>query len=498
MFVHQPRLRVVAVVVLMLLMDSVAMSFQGLVLPPAAPPATRSVPQYPPNAFASATNSRIFSSGPISPADEAAVPVPVPAQAVSPRPTSPVPEPVVSAATQPMDSYVYEPQFQNRTIYTQQNNEPNDWFSVEALLWWTSHVNVPVIATTSPQLTPGLQAGVLGQPGTGVVFGGAELFDLAQGGFRIRGGHWFDRNDGSGWQGEFFMLGSRGHNFSSNSNGDPIVARPFTNALNGAQDARQVAYPGQAFGALNFNAETRLYSIGLNYWAELVEDGCSCCSSACSECGRPQKSCGTSSCDRRNDRVLGLKLGPRFIHLDETVLVDEMRTTVASGDQLRILDSFKSENSFLGGEIGLQARRQYRDLSLDLGLNLALGATRQELDVRGQTSVMSGGTTTLTSGGFYAQSTNSGSWHRDRFSLVPSLECAIGYELQRGWRFSVAYNLMYWTNVMRAAEQIDSTINPNLFPPSVATAADPARPARLFKEADYLAHGLSIGFEKRW
>ena len=121
------------------------------------------------------------------------------------------------------------------------------------------------------------------------------------------------------------MLGSRGHNFSSNSNGDPIVARPFTNALNGAQDARQVAYPGQAFGALNFNAETRLYSIGLNYWAELVEDGCSCCSSACSECGRPQKSCGTSSCDRRNDRVLGLKLGPRFIHLDDTVLVDEMR-----------------------------------------------------------------------------------------------------------------------------------------------------------------------------
>ena len=81
---------------------------------------------------------------------------------------------------------------------------------------------------------------------------------------------------------------------------------------------------------------------------------------------------------------------------------------------------------------------------------------------------------------------------------MPSLECAIGYELQRGWRFSVAYNLMYWTNVMRAAEQIDSTINPNLFPPSVATAADPARPARLFKEADYLAHGLSIGFEKRW
>jgi len=91
-------------------------------------------------------------------------------------------------------------------------------------------------------------------------------------------------------------------------------------------------------------------------------------------------------------------------------------------------------------------------LSLDLGLNVSVEATRQELDVRGQTGVTSGGITTVTDGEFYAQSKNSGWWHRIRFSGVPSLECALGFEAKDGRRFSVVYNLMYWTNVLRAAE----------------------------------------------
>ena len=355
---------------------------------------------------------------------------------------------------------------------------------------------MPVIATTSPLSTPGLQAGVLGQSTTGVVFGGDDLYDFAQGGFRVRGGHWFDRNDGSGWHAEFFMLGSRGHDFIANSNGDPVIARPFTNALTGAQDAQLLAFPGVSRGAFSFNSETRLYSFGFSYWAELVEDNGECNCNSCGE--RSQGACYQRNGDQPCDTLLGLKLGPRFYHLDDTLLADESLTGTASGNQFRILDSFKTENSFLGGEIGLHTRKQRQSLSLDLGLNLAIGTARQELDVRGQTGVTSGGANTVTDGGFYAQSTNSGSWHRNRLSVVPSMECALGFEARDGWRFSVAYNLMYWTNVLRAAEQIDSTINPNLFPPSVASVTEPARPAAQFNESDYLAHGISIAIEKRW
>ncbi|GEM_PF-1779724 len=98
-------------------------------------------------------------------------------------------------------------------------------------MWWTSHVDTPVIATTSPLFTLGLQAGVLGQPATGMVFSGDDLYDFAQGGFRVRGGHWFEKNDGSGWQAEFFRLGARGDDFGASSDGDPIIGKPFTNAL---------------------------------------------------------------------------------------------------------------------------------------------------------------------------------------------------------------------------------------------------------------------------
>ncbi len=492
------RIRVAVTLVLGFMVFASRLDAFQVILPPAIPPESQSVPSYPPNTFANVSNSRIFASGPARTFDAS----PLAPVVAPPNPASLPPQVVYN---QPLQQYIYEPQFQPQTNYARHPNTPGNWFSVDALLWWTSGVDVPVIASTSPLATPGLQAGVLGQPDTSVLFGGGELFDFLQSGFRVRGGHWFDRNDGSGWQAEFFMLATRSDNFNASSTGDPILGRPFTNALSGDQDAQLIAYPGLASGSLNFNAETRLYSIGFNYWAELVVDTCDCCCcscNSCGQCGQRRNSSNSNGCGEQyyaaRDRSLGLKLGPRFYHLDDTLLADESLTSIASGNQFRILDSFKTENSFLGAEIGLQMRRRRQALSLDLGLNLALGATRQELDVRGQTTVTTGGVPVTTNGGFYAQSTNSGSWHRNRFSLVPSLKCALGYEVRNGWRLSVAYNLMYWTNVLRAAEQIDSTINPNLFPPSIATATDPNRPAVLFKESDYLAHGISFGIEKRW
>ena len=49
------------------------------------------------------------------------------------------------------------------------------WFRGEALLWWIRGGETPPLLTTSPGSTPLAQAGVLGQPGTTVLFGDQEL-----------------------------------------------------------------------------------------------------------------------------------------------------------------------------------------------------------------------------------------------------------------------------------------------------------------------------------
>lgn len=514
MFVTQPRIRIVAAVTSVFCIHwiSSADEYPQKLLPPVevgsavAPVITETAP------------SRIFSSGPVNRQLVQAAPdeIPVPKVIEPPQPETsppaaqrqpvqtrpsvpaapiPVPEPMAYGGTvmvpnsQPIEQHYFEPTYHNAPTYCTAPQMPHYWFSAQALIWWTSQVDVPVIATTSPTGTPGLQAGILGQPQTSELWGGGDLFDLTRGGVRLRGGEWFDDDDGSGWQAEFLMLGSAGHDFFGSSNGNAILGRPFFNEETGLQDAQLIAFPGLSSGSLAFNAETRLYSVGLNYWAELIVET----EDTCGECCQP-KSC---DCCNDGDTTLGLKFGPRFIHHDDTVLAEERLTGLASGNQFRILDSFKTENSFLGGEIGIRARRNRGAMTLDLGLNLGIGATRQELDVSGLTAITNAGVTTTSPGGFLAQSTNSGSWDETKFSLVPSLECAIGFEAQNGWRFSVGYDLMYWTNVLRAAEQIDPTINPNLFPPAVGTATA-TRPSPLLNESDYFAHGISVSIERRW
>ena len=516
MFVSQPRIRIVAAVTSVFCMNCISSADETTerFLPPVEVG----------NTAAETAPSRIFSSGPVNRELVQSAPMadPTPNVINPPRPTPvppaaqtqaapavaqpraaiqatpvPVPEPdtmdhggtIVVPNSLPFEQQYFEPTYQNAPTYCTAPQMPHHWFSAQALIWWTSQVDVPVIATTSPQGTPGLQAGILGQPQTSELWGGGDLFDLTRRGVRLRGGEWFDDNDGSGWQAEFLMLGSAGHDFFGASNGDSILGRPFLNEETGLQDSQLIAFPGLSSGSLAFNAETRLYSVGLNYWAELIVET----EESCGECGQP-KSC---DCCRNSDTTLGLKIGPRFIHHDDTVLVDESLTGLASGNQFRILDSFKTENSFLGSEIGIRARRNRGAATFDLGLNLGIGATRQELDVSGITSITNGAVTTTSPGGFFAQSTNSGSWDRTKFSLVPSLECAVGFEAGNGWRFSVGYDLMYWTNVLRAAEQIDPVINPNLFPPAAAPATA-TRPSPVLNESDYFAHGISISIERRW
>lgn len=426
-----------------------------------------------------------------------------------PIPTAPA---IVSPIQQvmsppPVEQYVGTSNFDEEVVpfyYQQSHNGPcnceacsrnaaSHWISLEALVWWTSDVSVPPLVTTSPSGTAPNVAGIAG-PNSDVLFGGGDLFGFLQGGFRARLGHWNDVEEVSGFELEYLMLFSRGDNFFGRSDGNLILGRPFTNVssgqpVGGIPDAQLVAFPGLSSGTISVNAETRFYGAGAKYLHEIyVEEECT------DDCGEVFG----KRADRDPHRRVYLTLGPRFYHLDDSIHIREELTSTASGNEFLLVDSFETENSFLGGEIGLKARRRKGRWQADLGLALGIGATRQELDIAGSTRVRSPTGGAEFANGFLAQPTNIGSYDETVFSLVPRLEFDLEWEFADGWSATVGYNLLYWTNVLRAAEQIDGTVNADLLAPALVGTTGANRPAATLNESDYLAHGISFGIVRRF
>lgn len=67
--------------------------------------------------------------------------------------------------------------------------------------------------------------------------------------------------------------------------------------------------------------------------------------------------------------------------------MNERLTGIETGNIYQIEDSFRTKNQFLGCELGLFGTRQRRRWSLDGGIRLGIGSTKQQLNVSGQTAV---------------------------------------------------------------------------------------------------------------
>jgi hypothetical protein len=55
------------------------------------------------------------------------------------------------------------------------------------------------------------------------------------------------------------------------------------------------------------------------------------------------------------------------------------------------------------------------------------------------------------------------------------------------------YRLLYWSDVMRAGEQIDTSVNTSQIPPGQLTGE--TRPTVPFKTSEFWAQGLHFGLE---
>jgi hypothetical protein len=368
-----------------------------------------------------------------------------------------------------------EPCFPDREVC---GPEGRIWASAEYLLWWFEGSRVPPLVTTSPAAS----GGVLGAPGTTVLFGDSRLEEDAHSGGRFTLGGWLNECQTIGLEGDYFFLGSRSAEFTAGGNGLPgsqLIARPIVNAITGGETAEIIASPGAAAGNIHISSSSRLEGAGTSVLANLC---CTCCS--------------------RVDLFAGF----RYLELREGIGIMEdvaVNPDVPSigGSTFAVADQFDTRNRFYGGQLGARAEYRRGNAFVDLTGSIALGTMHEEIDIHGSTVITPpGGSPTTVAGGVLALPTNSGHFSRDRFAAVPEIGLNVGYQVTESMRAFVGYSFLYCSNVVRPGDVIDRTVNLSQIPSNLGSGppAGPARPTVIFKDTEFWAQGVNFGLEFRF
>jgi hypothetical protein len=353
------------------------------------------------------------------------------------------------------------------------------WADAELLWWWLKPQRVPPLVTTSPDGTPREQAGVLGTPGTSVLFPAGQLNDDARFGGRVDLGFWFDHDQHFGLETNFFMLSAKGTTFDSSSNGSPILARPLLDATNNNTPGSQlVAFPGLATGSVQASAST-----GNLLGTEVLL----------------RENLGQGACYRFD--FVG---GYRYLHYSDRVGVSEslISTDVTSpivvGTNIAASDSFQASNDFHAFEWGFEGELRSGRWLLGGLVKAAVGYDNRNVTINGSTTVTVPGSAPITNtGGLLALSSNIGSHNSGQWTVVPEFGGWLGFQATEHTRVFVGYSLLYWPRIARAGEQIDLSVNPSLIIPLQATSG-PQNPNFTLHTGSLWAQGIDLGIEFRF
>ena len=367
------------------------------------------------------------------------------------------------------------------------------WVSAEYLYWVAKGQQLPPLATTGPATASRATAGVLGQPGTQTLYGGngRNYNDDWRSGFRLRAGVWLDQCQRFGLEGDFFFIGKSRDNFVAASDGSQVITRPFFNVLQnrndtqlvsfggtpGTNDTQLVSFPGVLAGSVAVRNESQFIGGGFNFL----------CNLCCDPCGR-----------------LDFLFGYRYLNLRDEVTINENLTALAgssvpAGTRFLIQDRFRTNNDFHGGNIGLAYERRFGSFFLGVRPSVALGVTHSVTTIDGSTTIVQpNGTSQTYPGGLLTQTSNIGKYTTDSFGVVPEINVRAGAQVTEHLRAYVSYNYIFWSNVLRAGEQIDSRVNTNQIAPSQGLGGGPAFPAFTPMKSGYWVQGVGFGLEYRF
>ncbi|QDS95534.1 hypothetical protein FF011L_43310 [Roseimaritima multifibrata] len=355
------------------------------------------------------------------------------------------------------------------------------WFRWEYLHMWTDGMDVPPLVTTSPIGTPQDQAAILGMPGTTTLFGGSEINGGAVSGTRFQAGFWLVQDGSVGIEGEYMMFADQNDGYAVSSDGTQIIGRPFFDITQGQETAQLVSYPNLVNGSLSIGSNSSFSSYLVNGRVSMVPMAVVACAG-----------------DVAPDRIDWI-VGYRHISLDDSLSFrEQLESQVTPRGEISLAENFSSSNEFNGLQLGVTYQANFRRAWLETKMRVALGNNTQEVGISGNTVLTENGVSDTYPGGLYAQRTNMGTHKREQFTMVPELGITFGFRLTSCLHATVGYNAIYLPAVVRAGEQIDQDVNPNLFPEETVPFVGALRPGFRFNETDYLAHGVNIGAELRF
>jgi len=338
------------------------------------------------------------------------------------------------------------------------------WFGMDIMGWATKGVQTPALVTTSPVGTDILDAGVLGAANTTTLFGNEFIHNEMRPGGKLTIGWWFDVDQYTGIEWHYLELDGKNIRFEADeTTGNGILARPIFDIDAGTNASVPVAFPGVLDGSIRVLSNLQLTSTGIVFrdllWGSPIA---------------------------RVDYLVGY----RHAHLHDNLKVREGLVSLddSSGftadDVIRREDEFRAVNQFDGADLGLKFWwSRNRKLAITGLAKIAVGAANQNVIIEGFTSVNSGGTITTTEGGVLAQASNIGRRANQEFGIVS--EMGLGLEWTPGcqWHFNLGYTWLYWSDVARAMNQVDTTVN-----------ASGTRPAFNLQTTSFWAQGLTAGF----
>ena len=401
---------------------------------------------------------------------------------VGPEVCPPGMETPMFGAPLPAEGVPVEPGRRFAGLFRHAPGESPWWTSAEYLMWWTRSTQLPPLVTTSsPQF-----GGFVGVGDTRTLLEGS-FGDTFHSGARFGVGRWFDPEHVRGIEGRFFFLGANSSTFHADTNSYPLLARPFVNVNQPVGSfAEVVAAPGLATGTVAVDLKNSLWGADVNF----------------------RRNLGGSECAR-----LDALVGYRFLNFKERLRITETFVRTPGSDLAvgspavagTITDSFRTENNFHGGQIGLAGEVRRGRWYLDGRASIAFGTTFQRAEISGsQVLNLTNGAVAAYNGGLLAvPGANIGTYSHSAFAVVPEVGLNLGYHLTPRLRVSVGYNFLYLSNVLRPAELIDTNIDaariPNFpLPGSPAPLSGVARPMPGTRSTDFFAQGINFGLSFTW
>ncbi len=355
------------------------------------------------------------------------------------------------------------------------------WLCVRAdyLFWWTRGSQLPPLVTTSPTGTDISDAGVLGEPGTEVLFGDELTSSGPRSGLRVIASARLD-SSGEWWLAtDWLFLNSWGDQFHAFSEGERVLARPFFDEAIGLPNSELISFPGYLAGGVSVDASSDVWGAGA-----ALERNLTCCAWD----------------DDAGGYRLDLLAGYRFLQLSDSVEIYEQLMTIDPlgpllvGTGFSVADVFRSQSDFHGFELGLRGELVRNRYFLAGEARAALGCSFHRLHINGNTTVSVPGLEPIRyAGGLLAHDAAWGR-HTDReFAVVPQAELRVGRYFSNRLRCSIGYCFLYWSQVVRAGEQIDPSLNSNQLP---APGGSPSSSSAIsLHSSSFWAQGLTAALE---